>query len=90
MRHIVTYSVNDEESYDLIMNDKVVAKIPAGEDEAIEISRQIQRWIDQYSHTLPVIIKNDNDVPPLGIIVDVYFPDGELAETTTFWFSDFK
>jgi hypothetical protein len=90
---IITYEKNEEdESYNLLMNGETVAHMPVIENEAIKVTKQIQKWIDKNDNDqTTIVIQNDNDNPPLGIIIDLFYPDmKQVADSATFWFDDFK
>lgn len=85
----ITYDGNEKETYDLLVNNNVVAEILTGEDGAINIVREVKEFINENSYMdKHIVIQNDDE--KLGIIVDIYDEKGdEHLNTMTIWFEDY-
>jgi hypothetical protein len=85
MIHKVTYDGNNDESYNLVVDDQNVAEIKTGEDGAIEITEIVRQFFLTYKGC-KIVVQNDND--KLGIILDAYEGEENVA-SETIWFDDF-
>ena len=90
MNYLVSYDGNDEEPYDLYLNGQKVAVVNLGEDAVMAVVEDVKNFIKdvRFNTSTTITIKNDNDVPPVGIIIDVW--DGEeWVDGRTLWFDDY-
>lgn len=82
----ISYDVNCDESYTLLLNGEGRAELHLSEDEVIELVEDISSFIEIAHKDDEVNVCNDDDM--LGVIVDV-FNDDDLIDTCCFWFEDF-
>lgn len=88
----VKYDGNKQETYNLLLDDKIVAELLIGEDGVIELVDNINSWLvkQSYKNYIDPLVVIQNDDDKLGVIVDIYEKNGkDWAEGITYWFDDY-
>lgn len=90
----VSYKGNDKETYSLLIDGEVVGEILTGEDGAIELVQTLNDFINKRGKIIEeeelIILQNDSDYPPIGVIMDFYDKTGDNHHANTFYlFDDF-